>query len=142
LKCREKGSSDVGEAEDIQGRGALEDGNVRCGRSPEEGIGGAEEDEARDAAGGGEVADAGVVADEIIARGEARDQVFEREVVRGGAKRCERGAGGGGFGFAGDDEEFSGTGAAEPRREFEPAGQRPVFLRGTAAGVESDGGGS
>ena len=51
------------------------------GRCPYLGIGGAEEKEARDAASGGEMGDAGVVADEKTATGEASDQVFERKVV-------------------------------------------------------------
>jgi hypothetical protein len=81
LECREEGGLDVGEDEEVEGWGALEDGNVRCGRSPDSGIGGAEKKEARDAAGGGEMGDAGVVADEKTATGEASDQVFERKVV-------------------------------------------------------------
>ena len=112
------------------------------GRCPYRGIGGSEEEEARDPAGGGEVADAGVVADEVAAGGKARDEVFEREGVRVGPEGREGGAAGGGFRFAGDDEKFGGVGGAEPRGEFEPAGERPVFLRGTAAGVKGDGGGS
>jgi hypothetical protein len=113
---------------------------VLGGRCPYRGIGGAEEEEAWDTAGGGEVTDAGVVADEVAAGGEARDEVFEREGVRVGPEGREGGAGGGRFGFAGDDEKLDGAIRVEPRGEFEPAGERPVFLRGTAARVKSDGG--
>lgn len=76
---------------------------MRCRRSPESRIGGAEEEQARNAAGGGEMADTGVVAEEETAVGEAGDELAERELVRALAEGRERGRGGR-VGFTGDKE--------------------------------------
>ena len=64
---------------------------MRTGRRPGRGVGGAEEQEAGDAAGGGEMADPGIVAEEKTALGEEGDEFAERTPVGG---RAEGGEGG------------------------------------------------
>ena len=125
----------VGERNLGETRPATNHGNVRRRWCPHGGIGGTEEEDAGYAAGGREVADAGVVAEEAATLGETRDELDKRELVCGRAEWGE-GSGGGAVGFAGDDEEFGVVVSVEPAAEFYPARERPVFLRRAAAGVE------
>ena len=125
----------VGERNLGEPRPATNHGNVRRRRCPQGGIGGTEEEDTGDTARRREVADAGVVAEEVAALGEARDELGERELVCGRAEGGE-GRGGGAVGFSGNDEELGVVVSVEPAAEFYPARERPVFLRRAAAGVE------
>jgi len=129
------GLLDFGQGECDETGGAGQNVDVRVRRSPEDGIGGAEEEEAGDAGSGGEVADAGVVAEEEAAAGEAIKEVGEREVVPGLAGEREDF---GGLGFAADDVRREVVFTDEPVGEFAPARERPVFARGAAAGVDGN----
>lgn len=126
-----------GERDGVEGGAVAEDLDVGGGWCPQRGVGGAEEEDAWNAARGGEVADAAVVAEEESAVCEPGDEGGERELVGGFAVSGEGGRGDG-IGFAGDDEEFGAMGGGEPAAEFDPAGERPVFLRGAAAGMDGD----
>lgn len=136
---------DVSDRDEVESGAAAENLDVRGGRRPHRGIGGAEEEQARDAARSREVANAAVVAEEEAAVREARDEFAERELVSGCAERRQGGRGSE-IGFAGDEEKIGAALASEPGAELDPAGEGPVFLRGAATGVNGDevgvGGGS
>ena len=93
-----KSSEDSGRRNRGERGAAPDDLNVRGGRRPHGGIGGAEEQEARHAARRSEVADAGIVAEEVAAAVEDGDEVFEGKVDRegdGGGAEAVRGEAGG-----------------------------------------------
>ena len=101
---------------------------MRRGWSPHRRIGWAEEEDARNAARGGEMADTGIVAEKETPTHELSREFGEGKLM---GRRAEAGEGGrgGGVGFAGHDEEVGAVLADKPRAEGDPVGERPVFLR-------------
>ena len=84
------------------------------------------------------MADAGVVTEEETAAGELCGEFGQRDLVGGCAEASQSGRGGG-VGFAGDDEEVCVVVGSEPRAEGNPARERPIFFRRSAARVNRDG---
>jgi hypothetical protein len=109
-----------------------EDRDLGVGGCPDIGVGGAEEKEAGAVGGGGEVGNAGIVADEEGGAGEDGGEEGEFEVfgeeagwVRGeGGEREELGV----IGFTADEEDpWLGVEGKEPEEEDFPVIEGPIF---------------
>ena len=120
-----------------------EDRDLRIGGCPDVGVGGAEEEEAGAVGGGGEVGDAGIVADEEGGAGEDGGEEGEFEVF-GEEAGWLRGEGGEGeelgvIGFTADEEDpWLVVEGKEPEEEDFPVFEWPIFQRAAASWMDSD----